>query len=402
MNEIGSQIQAIAASEWIYAIIFAVAVAESVIVTSYVISGTICFVVVGGLVGGGVLAPIPSFFAIYTGSLCGDLAGYIFAERFSRTAFVASALRRLEPLMVQFRRGPTLLIFAGQLTPYARALVPLLAANTMPLKTYLLIDLCAALVGTLFYMSLGYVGAGMFGNAGQETVIKFVGIGIVLSIVACWTQSRFSSSPSVAAKPDLLRLGRTIRFLIWFLPWQVIRKLENALRGTPSRRLRRCLADCFPDVRPGDIFVVRLHAPAPWGRWAHSAIATSPLHFAHGFGSHVSAHSIASLPVRYAIAHLRVRCSDEVAASAAAAATSSKGKPVSVLARRGDTERFSCASLVVHAYGQSGIELVPGSINRIVPDDLFTSSAVDLVRIVSTEKVKRQTQRYVFDARQTG
>ena len=35
------------------------------------------------------------------------------------------------------------------------------------------------------------------------------------------------------------------------------------------------MARAFPDVMAGDIFLVRLHAPAPWGRWAHTAIAVN-------------------------------------------------------------------------------------------------------------------------------
>jgi hypothetical protein len=116
----------------------------------------------------------------------------------------------------------------------------------------------------------------------------------------------------------------------------------------------------------------------------------------------VEAHSLEALPVRYAIAHLRVRCSDVTAEQAAKFAQACIGMPVSIRARRSDTHRFSCASLVAHAYRKAGLELVDEGIARIVPNDLFTSPAVELVRIVHTERVSPHTRRYVFEARREG
>ena len=103
---------------------------------------------------------------------------------------------------------------------------------------------------------------------------------------------------------------RVAWFFIWFPLWYPIWKGEDLRRKLSGRHLRRGLKGAFPDVRPGDIFVIRLHSPSPWGTWAHSAIAIDGRYFCHGFANRISAHPIDALPVRYAIAQLRVRCGE--------------------------------------------------------------------------------------------
>lgn len=85
--------------------------------------------------------------------------------------------------------------------------------------------------------------------------------------------------------------------------------------------------------------------------------------------------------------------------AAADFARSKIGAPVSIAAERHETNRFSCSSLVVFAFREAGIELVDPGIARVVPDDIFTSPEMNLMRIVATEQVSHLTHRYVFAAR---
>jgi membrane protein DedA with SNARE-associated domain len=403
MEILSDQMRALTSSEWVYALLFAIAIAEAVVITSFVISGTIGFVAVGALVAHGLLDPLWSGLAIYLGTLAGDLTSFKLAGMLQRVRFVAAALGRLAPLREPLGRAPMRFIILGHFTPYLRALMPILASGVVPLRTYILIEMIAALLGTIFFMSLGFAGAHAIAEMNFQAVLAAVGAVAGLALLALWIRAR---RPFCPLRPGRVAMWqnwrRTAWFLIWYLPWQAIRWMECRLRGTPSRRLCRSLAASFPDIRAGDIFVVRLHAPAPWGRWAHSAIAITPTTFAHGFASEVEVHRIEALPVRYAIAHLRVRCDEGTAERAAIHAMACVGTPVAILAGRGETNRFSCASLVGHAYHRAGVELVGTAVARIVPDDLFSSAAVELVRIVHTEKVSKQTRRYVFEARKEG
>jgi len=94
------------------------------------------------------------------------------------------------------------------------------------------------------------------------------------------------------------------------------------------------------------------------------------------------------LPVRYAIAQLRVRCSETVASAAAHKAKGHIGKLASIFALRGERHRFSCASLITDAYSECGVQLVKPSVRRILPDDLYLSDHVEQMRMVYTEQIK--------------
>jgi hypothetical protein len=193
---------------------------------------------------------------------------------------------------------------------------------------------------------------------------------------------------------------RVAWFFVWFPLWYPIWKGEELLRKLSGHRLRRGLKGAFPDVRTGDIFVIRLHAPSPWGTWAHSAIAIDGWIFCHSFARRISAHHIEALPVRYAIAQLRVRCSEAVASAAADKAKGHIGKRASIYAVRGEQHRFSCASLIADAYSECGVQLVEPSLRRIVPDDLYLSEQVNQVRLVFTEQIKAAPGKIVVHVRE--
>ncbi|MEW8332010.1 MAG: hypothetical protein AB2692_13815 [Candidatus Thiodiazotropha sp.] len=403
MNPLYDTIISFVSSDWIYSLIFIVAIAEASVLTSFFLSGTIGLVVVGVLIAQGLLNPAFSILLVYAGTLIGDLSSYFLSSWLQRFSFIRSALNRLEPFRSPIGDTPFRFILSGHITPYVRVLLPIIAAGKVAPMTYILMDAVAALGSTIFFIGIGLVGAKAWGQIPPEHALNVAGILAITILVGIWIRSR---KPFCPLKPGRqarwFNLRRAIIFYIWFLPWHPIRWIELWLRGSTTRKLRRELVASFPDVLPGDVFLIRLHVPAPWGRWAHSCIAIDTEKFVHGFSSVITAHSIASLPVRYAIAHIRPKCESEVALEAARVAESKIGVPVSIAAHRDEMKRFSCSTLVAHAYRQAGVELVDPAIARIVPNDLFESPHMQLVRIVNTENVSLQTRRYVFEAREEG
>ncbi|HEX8901763.1 hypothetical protein [Vitreimonas sp.] len=376
---------------WVYLAILIMAIAESFIVTSFVISGTIGFVAVGVLVQQGHLHGAAAVLAIYAGTLLGDLLSFALSAWLQRFGFVRALLARMDAVRDPLSRRPFRFIVVGHFTPYIRAALPLLAAGALTMRRYVAIDLVAAACSTSLFVGAGYSGALLVGSLDGAGVTTAVGLVALVLIVALWIGAR--SCPLRRPVRDNKFVFNTLRalcFFLWFPVWHPARYIENALRRLPTRRLRNDLAAAFPDVQPGDIFLVRLHMPAPWGVWAHSAIAIDSHRFAHGFGKVISAHRIEALPVRFAIAHLRVRCRSSLAATAGAAAEARIGIRVSIGAPRADSAQFSCASLVARCYQDAGVELVPATVDRVVPDDLLASKHVELIRVVYTERVARQ------------
>lgn len=403
MESITEWVHFLTATKWAYVFIFLLAIAEASVLTSYFVSGTIAFVIIGVLAAKGMLDPVWSVLAVYVGTLVGDVATFLACRAFQRVKFIAAALEKFQALREPLKQAPARFILVGHFTPYLRSMLPLLAADIVPLRTYLAIECIGAMAGTVFFVGLGYAGAQILADIELNNALTAVGVVAGGMLVAMWIYSR---KPFCRLKPDRRikrkNLWRAVWFYLWFVPFQLARWIELWLGRSPSRRLRRSLAASFPDIRPGDVFVIRLHVPSPWGRWAHSAIAIDSRNFCHGFASVVTAHTISALPVRYAIAHLRVRCDEPTAEAAAEIARACVGFPVSIAACPEETGRFSCSSLIAHAYRQVGIELVDRAVSRIVPDDLFTSPHLELVRIVHTEQVRQQTGRYVFEARKEG
>jgi hypothetical protein len=231
-----------------------------------------------------------------------------------------------------------------------------------------------------------------------NSIHRYIAIAFLCLCLAVWLFSfrtyrlKSAAEQSSPCCPQSRNWKRAF-FLFYYYPWHLVRWAEALLRQLPTRAQRNDLSAAFPDVRAGDIFLIRLHAVAPWGKWAHSAIALGNNRFCHGFSKTITAHSLQALPIRYAIAHVRVRCDMITAETAANIAAAKIGTPVSILARNDDTTRFSCASLIYHAYATAGIALHNHKITRVIPDDLINSPYVDIVRIVFTEQTRTQGVR---------
>src|SRR5437762_1993745 len=101
MDTLIDQIRGLSSSDWVYAIIFVLAVARAMAVTSYVVSGTVGFIVVGGLVAHGFLHPLWSILAAYLGTLTGDVVSFMLSRVLQRVRFIARAVCRLQPLRGQ-------------------------------------------------------------------------------------------------------------------------------------------------------------------------------------------------------------------------------------------------------------------------------------------------------------
>lgn len=381
-----------AAGPWVYPTICAVAALEAFVLTSYLVNGTIAFVLIGVFVAHGTLDPALAVGAVYLGTLVGDAGTFALSHRLQGVAFIRKHLAKVDHHREPLQRRPARFIVAGHLTPYLRALLPLLAAGIVPWRKWLAIELGAAALSSCFFVGIGYFAANAILSLDVSATISLVGLVALAAIALFWLGLRscpLRRSPR-RSSPDW---RRALWFYAWYPLWYPIRKAEAGLRSLPGRRLRQALREAFPDVRPGDIFLIRLHAPAPWGKWAHSAIAVDRRYFCHGFAKRISEHSIAALPVRYAIVHLRVRCAPEVAAAAANRAREQVGKPVSLRALRGEWHRFSCASLIANAYAVHGVELGDPARRRVVPDDLYFSTEVEILRLVHTEQITRTAMR---------
>ncbi|MBI4890934.1 MAG: hypothetical protein HY821_09945 [Acidobacteria bacterium] len=378
-------------SLWIYVAVFGTAVLEGFVLTTFAINGTIGFVALGGLLAKGYLNPPAVVASIYFGTMVGDGLTFILSTRLQRIRAIARHQRRIEKYRMPLVQRPFRFLVLCHLTPYLKGVSALLAGGVLPWRTWIRAEAVGAFCGTLLFTGLGALGTTVVLNARhQNAASASSGFAVLVAVVVIWMRAlrpcRIAGICETRSDPRLRgRNWKRLFFVVYYPFWKPIRMVEAALRLLPTRSCRPDLAQSFPDAMPGDIFLVRLHAPAPWGKWAHTAIAIDRDRFCHGFGKVITEHQFDGFPVRYTIAHLRVKCTPEEAARAASAAAQMIGRPVSILARPGDTSKFSCTSLACYAYSSVGITLGPENTGRVVPDDLFRSPQVELIRLVFTE-----------------
>lgn len=380
-----------ASSPTIYIAVFVMAVLEGFIVTTYVANGTIGFVVLGGLMARGDLNAPATLGCIYVGTIIGDTLTYVMAHRLQQFAWVARYQQTAAKYRAPLAQSPFMFVVLAHLTPYLKGMSAFLASGVVPWRAWLRAEAVGALCGTLLFTGLGAAGVQVFMNAGSVDTVTLAGISVFAAFILLWVRAlrpcRIAGICSIRGAD--VRVARTwwkrLFFVLYFPFWHPVRWLEGAARRLPSRSAHPDMARAFPGATAGDIFLVRLHAPAPWGRWAHTAISVNADGFCHGFGDAITAHRFDEFPVRYTVAHLRVKCAAATAALAARAAEGMVGRPVKILAHRDDTSTFSCTSLVHYAYRTVGLDLAPEITGRVVPDDLFHSPHVTLLRIVHTE-----------------
>jgi membrane protein DedA with SNARE-associated domain len=377
-------------SIWVYPLIFLVALLEGFVLTTFFVNGTIAIVAVGALVAGGSLNPMFAYLSVYLGTLAGDALSYFLATKIQNVPYLANRLQKFEKYRAPLARRPFTFTILGHLTPYLKGANAFLAGGLLSWKTWALADAIGAFCGITLFGGLGAVSQLA---SGPRSIHAYIGVAVLCVVVLLWVHLLIRRQVPSERQPTIFcplnrkwkRNWNRILFIVSYPFWHPVRWVESLLRRLPTRALRRNIRMAFSDVRAGDIFLVRLHCRAPWGRWAHSAIAIDNNRFCHGFGRTITSHRLEALPIRYAIAHLRVKCDDATAQKAAVLASQMIGKRVAILARRTDQSKFSCTSLIFFAYSRVGIQLSRSDLPRVVPDDLIDSPHVEVLRIVYTE-----------------
>jgi len=376
---------------WLYAGIFVLAVLEGFILTTFLTNGTIAFIALGGLLVHGYLNPAATISAIYIGTVTGDSLTFLLSGRLRNLPLVARQRQRFDRFIAPLAVSPFRFIVLGHLAPYTKSIGALLAAGVVPARKWLKAELIGAMAGTLMFTGIGAAGAAAWGNAQHSNALTgILGLVILFIIVITWVRAmrpcKLADRCGTHPRPrPRRRFWMCVWFMVYFPIWHPVRWVEAALRKLPSRSKHPDLAAAFPDARAGDIFLVRLHSPAPWGKWAHAAIAIDADWFCHGFDKTITQHRFNSFPIRYTVAHLRVKCDAGTAAAAGAVASQMVGRRVSIFANPADTSTFSCTSLVCHAYKAAGCDLRAGRLDRVTPGDLIDSPLTGVIRTVKTE-----------------
>ncbi|WP_338546375.1 DedA family protein [Pseudomonas benzopyrenica] len=170
---------------WAPLIVGLLAFGESLVLLGVFIPATALMLVVGGLAGSGVLAPVPLVLAAIVGAILGDICSYIIGRWLGPSIVHRPPFRRYRKQVAKtrlfFRRYGFFAVFGGRFLTMIRNTVPLVAGMmAMNQLRFQSANVLSAIVWAPLMMGPGYLaakGANHFSFAGNEPL--WIGAGVV-------------------------------------------------------------------------------------------------------------------------------------------------------------------------------------------------------------------------------
>lgn len=176
---------------WAGVIVGLLAFGESLILIGILLPGTAVLVIVGGLVGAGIVEPLPVLLAAMIGAALGDTVSYFLGRWLGRGVVHEWPLNRYRREIARarlfFRRYGFAAIFAGRFFGPVRATVPLVAGMMgMNRRLFQIANIGSAIIWAPVVLSPGWLvakGAGSFAEFGTTSVFGMAAIAAVTVII---------------------------------------------------------------------------------------------------------------------------------------------------------------------------------------------------------------------------
>ncbi|TPN88258.1 DedA family protein [Mesorhizobium sp. CU2] len=177
---------------WAWLVVGLLAFGESLILIGILLPGTTVLVIVGGLVGAGLISPLPVVLAAIVGAALGDVVSYYLGVKLGRGVVHKWPLNRYRREIARarlfFQRYGFAAIFLGRFFGPIRATVPLVAGMMgMNRHRFQLANILSALVWAPAILTPGWLlakGAGELIHINAPTILAIGAIIIVAAIVA--------------------------------------------------------------------------------------------------------------------------------------------------------------------------------------------------------------------------
>ncbi len=174
--------------EWAGPIILGLAFGESLVIVGMLIPATALMVAVGGMIGAGLLEPIPMFLWAVVGAVLGDWVSFALGRRIGRAALRRPPLDRYRTAIAKarliFRRYGVLSILLGRFLGPVRATVPLVAGIMgMRTRTFQCANVASALLWVPALFAPGYLATTSVGEAVLLTRAQLAIMAAVVAIV---------------------------------------------------------------------------------------------------------------------------------------------------------------------------------------------------------------------------
>jgi membrane protein DedA with SNARE-associated domain len=158
---------------WAGPIVGLIAFGESLVIVGLIIPATAVMLIIGGLVGSGVIGPVPVVVGAVIGAILGDIASYVLGRWLGPSVVYRKPLRRYRHAIARtrlfFRKYGFAAVLIGRFLGPVRSTVPLVAGMMAMNQTrFQLANVLSAIVWAPLMLAPGYLGAR--GLAGMEWV----------------------------------------------------------------------------------------------------------------------------------------------------------------------------------------------------------------------------------------
>ncbi len=173
---------------WAGPIIGLLAFGESLAVVGLLIPATALMIAAGGLLGSGVISPVPVLAFAIGGAILGDWISYAVGRRIGPSIYRRWPLNQHRSSVARarlfFRRYGFAAIFIGRFLGPIRSTIPLVAGvMEMDRRRFQRANISSAVLWVPVMFAPGYFAARSLGSVDRITEVHLVGIGLVVAVL---------------------------------------------------------------------------------------------------------------------------------------------------------------------------------------------------------------------------
>ncbi|WP_019997663.1 DedA family protein [Aureimonas ureilytica] len=194
---------------WTLPIVLLISLGESLVLVGLVIPATAVMLLIGGLMGAGLISPVPVLVGAIVGAVLGDIVSYVIGRWLGPGIVHRPLFQRYRPAIARtrlfFRRYGFAAVFLGRFLGPIRSTVPLVAGMmAMGQTRFQIANVASAVLWAPLMLAPGYLGArgagelGMLSGHGAFSVLALV---LALTLVATLLGGRHLLRSQGARRP---------------------------------------------------------------------------------------------------------------------------------------------------------------------------------------------------------
>ncbi len=173
---------------WAGPIIGLVAFTESLAIVGLLVPATAIMITFGGLIGTGVLDPLPLYLWAVTGAILGDWISYLLGRRIGPSVQRWRIMQKHRSTVARarlfFHRYGIVAVFVGRFLGPIRATIPLIAgAMGMGHRPFQIANVTSAIFWVPALLAPGYLAARQMGSIDEMSIEYLIGFGLLIVVM---------------------------------------------------------------------------------------------------------------------------------------------------------------------------------------------------------------------------